>query len=105
MRNEKSKESANFNNNNLNKEIIEKLGTVLDRKMKALPDGTHRLNNKAIFQILESIKLQPNDIVWEIGCGNPVLGLSYSYQLESNKVILTDLKDTVTLIKTILTKS
>jgi 16S rRNA A1518/A1519 N6-dimethyltransferase RsmA/KsgA/DIM1 with predicted DNA glycosylase/AP lyase activity len=78
------------------------LGKGIDKKMENMPAGTHRLSDKTIIKVLQSIELQSNDIVWEIGCGNPVLGLSFSHQVESNNVTLTDLTETINFIKAVL---
>jgi precorrin-6B methylase 2 len=83
-------------------EMVKHLGKRIDKKMITMDGGTHRLKNEVICQVLQAIQLQPNDIVWEIGCGNPVLGLSFANQVDSNNVTLTDLTDKIKFIKSVL---
>jgi hypothetical protein len=47
------------------------------------------------------VKPQPSDIVWEIGCGVPVLGFSFAYKVNSGNVLMTDLHSVIKLIKEI----
>ena len=68
-----------------------------------IPGGSHPLGPVSAMHLISAINPQPGDIIWEIGCGEPLLASALSACMNGGRVICTDIDHVFNALRSAVT--
>ena len=68
-----------------------------------IPGGSHPLGPVSAMHLISAINPQPGDIIWEIGCGEPLLASAMSACMNGGRVICTDIDHVFNALRSAVT--